>query len=105
MHQLDKTNLRLMKDEKGNHRVQLLMPNNTGNYLHTELKYAVNDAMLVRELLLDQEFSPQDVSILEDGGYYRIVLKIKNINDEEVVFHGRKLNLNDVVYEIDELVA
>lgn len=92
-----------MKDEKGNHRVQLLMPNNTGNYLHTEMKYSVNDALFVRELLLDQEFTNQDVSLKEEDGYYRIILKVNDINGHEVIFHSRKLNLNDVVYEFDEL--
>ena len=92
-----------MRDDKGNHRVIIMMPHDTGNYLHSELKYAVNDAMLVRELLLDQEFSNQDVSIKEDEGYYRLILKVKDVNGKEVVFHGRKLNLNDAVFEVDEL--
>lgn len=79
------------------------MPNNTGNYLHTEMKYSVNDALLVRELLLDQEFTNQDVSLKEEDGYYRIILKVNDIIGQEVIFHSRKLNLNDVVYEFDEL--
>ena len=93
-----------MRDEEGNHRI-MLMQNTTGNYLHTDLKMPVNDALLVRELLLDQEFTSQDVSLKEDDGYYRIILKVKNVNDEEIIFHGRKLNLNDAVYEIDELIS
>lgn len=104
MNKLTKEHLRLMRDEEGNHRI-MLMQNTTGNYLHTDLKMPVNDALLVRELLLDQEFTSQDVSLKEDDGYYRIILKVKNVNDEEIIFHGRKLNLNDAVYEIDELIS
>ena len=92
-----------MKDEKGNHRVMIMMPYNTGNYLHSEMKMSVNDAMLTRELLLDQEFSNMNVSLKEDEGYYRIVLKINDVNGKEVVFHSRKLNLNDAVFEVDQL--
>ena len=104
MHQLDKKNLRIMKDEKGNHRLQIIMPNNTGNYLHSDDKFSVNDALLVRELLLEQEFTSNDVGILEDSEYYRVVLKIKDVNETEYMFHSRKLNLNDLIYEIDELI-
>lgn len=82
-----------------------MMPYNTGNYLHSEMKMSVNDAMLTRELLLDQEFSNMNVSLKEDEGYYRIILKINDVNGKEVVFHSRKLNLNDAVFEVDELTA
>ena len=105
MHKLDNYNLRIMKDEKGSHRLQVLMPNKSGNYLHTDLQMSVNDALIARQLLLDQEFTNQDVTLLEDDGYYRVILKVNDVNGSEYVFHGRKLNLNDAIYEVDELIA
>lgn len=103
MNKLTKENLRLMKDRDGSHRLIIMMPYNTGNYLHSEEKMSVNDAILTRELLLDQEFTNLDVSLKEDVEYYRLILKVKDVNGKEVVFHSRKLNLNDAVFEVDQL--
>lgn len=94
-----------MKVISGKHRLMILMPNNTGNYLHSDLEMELNNAIMVRELLIDQEFTNQDVTLKEEGGYYRLILTVKDINGSEIVFHSRKLNLNDVVFEFDELTA
>lgn len=76
-----------------------------GNYLHTKKLFEIDEVMLVRSLLLDQEFTDQDIEIKEDDGYFRLYLRIKDTNGEPYIFHSRKMNLNDVTYERDEILA
>lgn len=102
MREITKENTKIFKSQKGYELMFLL--GDTGNYLHTKMNLSVNDALIVRELIMGQEFTSQDVGLQEDEGYYRMILRIRNINGEEIQFHGRKLNLNDAVFEIDELV-
>lgn len=104
MNKLDRNTLTVVKHDD-HHRLVLWLPNNTKNYLHTDLKMSVNDAIVSRSLLLDQEFYDQDVTLSEDDGYYRINLVVKDVNGDSYFFHGRKLNLNDALYERDELLA
>lgn len=104
MNTLDRNVLKIEK-HNDHHRLRLMLPGGTGNYLHTDLKMSVNDAIIVRTLLLDQEFYDQDVTLSEEDGYYRMNLVVKDVNGTSYFFHGRKVNLNDAIYERDELLA
>jgi hypothetical protein len=92
-----------MKHDQG-HTLKIIMPDGSDNYLHLQLYNDVDSMLLIRDLLLEQEIYSNDIHINEDGTYYRIWLKLKDANDDEYVFHSRKLNLNDVVFERMQLI-
>lgn len=99
---LDVSNLKVMK-HNDNFALKIMMPDGSDNFIHTE----DNDLLSIlinRSLLLEQEINEQQIEIIEDGTYYRLNLFLEDVNDEKHKFHSRKLNLNDVVFERDQLI-
>lgn len=95
---LDESNLVVQRYKNG-YCLAILMPDGSRNYLHTDLEMPINDTLIVRDLLLDQEFSSQEIEVYGDGEYFRIRLELSDINGTKYTFHSRKLNLNDAVFE------
>ncbi len=100
---LDESNLKIFKHNKG-HCLKILMPDGSDNYLHLQLYNDVESIMLIRDLLLEQEIYQPDLEIIEDDSYYRIWLTLKDVNGDSYLFHSRKLNLNDVVFERMQII-
>ena len=82
----------------------IMMPDGSRNYLHTDLQMPINDVMVCRDLLLEQEFTQQEIEIKQDESYFRLEVNLKDVNGTDYKFHSRKLNLNDVVFERMQLV-
>lgn len=98
-----KSNLFVEKHEDGWFRLKLMMPQETGNFIHTDSQLQINEAVLIRDLLIDQEFYGKDIKLKEVEKYYRLIINAKDVNGDTIVFHSRLLNLNDAVYERDML--
>lgn len=96
--ELNESNLQVFKHAKG-HCLKIIMPDGSNNYLHLQMYNDVNSMILIRDLLLEQEIYTQNVEVKEDDSYYRLWLKLKDVNGDEYEFHSRKLNLNDVTVE------
>lgn len=82
----------------------IMMPDGSRNYLHTTLQMPINDVFVCRDLLLEQEFSQQEIEIKQDESYFRLQVNLKDCNGTIYDFHSRKLNLNDAVFERMQLV-
>lgn len=100
---LDVSNLKVFIHHEG-YALKILMPDGSGNYLHNGNNIDVNETLLIKDLLLDQEIDSQDIHIKEDDKYFRLVLRIKDVNDNEECFESRKLNLIDVIFEREQLL-
>lgn len=100
---LSESNLKVFKAEKG-HCLKIIMPDGSDNYLHLQLYNDIESMCLIRDLLMDTEFYQDSIHIIEDEGYYRLILLIKDVNGDSYEFHSRKLNLNDVVFERMQLI-
>lgn len=104
MEELTNKNMIIDVVKDGFYTVKILMPDLSRNFLHGKHFLTVNDALAERDILNGVTFYSNDISISEDGGYYRILLTVKDCNDEPHIFHSRKLNLIDVVYEREQLL-
>ena len=83
--------------------IRIMMPDGSGNYLHTG-RHDLESILVIRSLILDQEIYEQQISIVKDEDYYRLNLLVEDCNNDKYQFHSRKLNLNDVVFERDQLL-
>lgn len=99
---LDESNLRVSKIGTF-YRLNIMMPDGSNNYLHSR-NYNLESILIIRDLLLDQEFGSDSLAVVEDGQYFRIHLTVFDINGENYEFHSRKLNLNDAVFERMQLI-
>ena len=68
------------------------------------MQTTMENILIIRSLRLDQEIDEQQTSIVKEEKYYRICLTIKDVNDDIHEFHSRKLNLNDAIFERDQLI-
>ncbi len=82
--------------------VKIMMPNFSRNYLHCE-KMSLEDAVVVRDTITEQSIDHMNLSIQESEKYFRLILKLE-IGGKEIVFHSRKLNVIDAVFERDLLL-
>ena len=91
--------IKLVKNEKG-YQIQIEMPDVSRNYVHSQ-EFNLYDAIKYRDDLLDIELDKESILINEDGTYYRLYIPIMvgNNTDVEAIFHSRKLNLNDALFE------
>lgn len=96
---LDESNLVIDTKDKGKYVLKIMMPDGSRNYLHGLISDSINNLVIERDLLLEQEIYDQDVSIAEEDSYFRLNLSIKDVNGTEHFFHSRKLNINDVIFE------
>jgi|APSaa5957512535_1039671.scaffolds.fasta_scaffold79876_2 hypothetical protein len=100
---LDVSNLKVFKDDDDNFALKIMMPDGSDNFLHSE-GYSLESILIIRSLLLEQEIYEQQIEIKESSEYFRINSHIEDINDETYFFHSRILNLNDVIFERDQLI-
>jgi len=100
---LDISNLKVFIHHEG-YALKILMPDGSGNYLHGENHGDVNETLIVRELILDQKIEQQELRISEDDEYFRLELNLSDINGDNHFFNSRKLNLNDAVFEREQLL-
>ena len=100
---LDVSNLKVFIHHEG-YALKILMPDGSGNYLHNGNKEDLNETILIRDLLLEQEINQEELLTKEDDRYFRLELRIKDVNGLEQYFHSRKLNLNDIVFEKELLL-
>jgi len=101
---LTEENLKVFRHHEG-YGLQIMMPDDSGNYLHNGNQIDLNDTLITRALLLEQEIFEHDIHIKKEDGYFRIELRLKDVNGNKEYFHSRKLNLNDVVFERMQLVV
>lgn len=99
---LDVSNLKVA-EHKGMYTLKIIMPDGSGNYLHTGV-HDLESVLIIRSLIDEHEIYEQDISIISDEGYYRISLVLEDYNNDKYEFHSRKLNLNDVIFERDQLL-
>lgn len=101
---LTEENLKVFRHHDG-YALQIMMPDDSGNYLHNGNQIDLNDTLITRALLLEQEIFEQDLHIKEEDEYFRLGLVVKDVNDSPQYFHSRKLNLNDIVNERMQLLV
>ena len=101
--QLDVSNLKVVTHHDGGYTLNIMMPDGSGNYLHTG-NHDMESILIIRQLLLEKEFYDQDLKIIPDKKYYRLELTVSDVNNDKYVFHSRMLNLNDVIFERDQLL-
>lgn len=89
--------------------IYLEMPNESRNYLHTEVYGDIDSIIEDYDFLLDDKGINNSVlKIQEEDSYYRIYLRYIRHDTEHrriITFHSRKLNINDVLYERLELLS
>lgn len=101
--QLNESNVYITTHKEG-YSVNIQMPDGSRNYLHhSELN--LESAIIVKELVQECSIEHLNLSIITDDGYYRLILNIKDCNDDVHRFHSRKLNLNDVIFERMQLLV
>ena len=99
---LDVANLKVMQNGSM-FLIQILMPDGSRNYLHSGPFPDINDAVVIRDQLEKHVISKDNILIIQDQNYFRINLALK-LGDKTHVFHSRKLNLTDVVFEREQLL-
>lgn len=78
------------------------LPDNSRNYLHSQ-PMALEEANSTLEEIMDMDI-PNEIAVftIEDSKYFRVKMEIEPdrlSRDTPVLFHSRKLNLNDAVRE------
>lgn len=103
---ISEKNLKIVQHPGGLFEIRIMLPDNSGNYLHHEKLYTINDALIEYDLLnTDIEIYAPDITIKEDEKYFRIILKLQNANNDTYIFHSRKLNYLDVMQERNLLLS
>src|SRR3972149_8726559 len=106
-------NCYLEKHDTG-YSICISLPDNSKNYIHSDTLSILDLALKYRESLLLRAIEPENCKIKEDGSYYRInvifeiypdpfdvVSEITKLPTIYLLFHSRKLNLNDAIFERD----
>lgn len=101
--ELDKNNLVIYQLDQLTYGLKILMPNDTLNFLHGP-KSTLENILIIRDQLSESAFYEQDIKIKEEDKYFRLYITVTNSNNENYLFHSRKLNLNDVIKERDLLL-
>ena len=99
---LDHANVYIKKKEQG-YVLCIEIPDQR-NYLHSSLE-PLGVILQYEQDILEQTIGNWNTIIKEDGTYYRLQIslavgkQINGINDQELIFHSRKLNLNDAEFD------
>jgi len=101
---LTEGNLKVFKHHDG-YALKILMPDGSGNYLHNGNHIELDETILDRELLLEMDIDHMCINTKEEDEYFRIELRIPDVNGNKHYFHSRKVNLNDVVFERMQLLG
>lgn len=99
---LDSTNLYLKQDGDG-YKVCIEMPDKSRNYLHNEVHDLEEAIWIMGDF--DGQYEIEEVFVVEDDTYFRLELRLTDGRGKPQVFHSRKLNLNDAIYERGLLLA
>jgi len=84
--------------------VHVQMPDGSRNYLHSET-FELQTVLEIKDLIQGMIIRVENIRIHPDGTYYRLKFKLHPPNSFEVLFHSRKLNLQDAVYERMQLLV
>ena len=97
---LDLDNVYLVKRPTNKYVIHIAMPDGSKNFVHCE-ELTLQQAIGYRDEIIGLELDKESIMIDEDGEYYRISIPIVvgENSDKDIIFHSRKLNLNDAVYE------
>ena len=99
---LDHSNVYLKKDDKGI-EICIELPDSR-NYLRC-IELPLDIALYYKTDLLNQKIGSWNTKIEPDDKYYRVKTTLRcreqldGENTEDLVFHNRKLNLNDAEFE------
>lgn len=91
------------KHDEG-YSIFLLVPDNSRNFLHCK-SYRLDRILMYYQDILGQKIGNYNCSIIEDETYFRIQVSLRvgeqlnGENNKDLIFHSRKLNLNDAVFE------
>lgn len=99
---LDVSNLKVFK-HNNEFALQIIMPDESKNFLHSESFLDINDAVKIKDQLMGMVVRSENLLILNDESYFRIDVVLRP-KEKSYSFHSRKLNLNDVVFERDQLL-
>lgn len=100
---LDHSNVYLKAHEKGGVEICIEMPDSR-NYLHC-ISLPLDIALFYEQDILKQKIGNWNTKIEPDEKYYRVKTtldcreQLDGENTEKLVFHSRKLNLNDAEFE------
>ena len=101
---LTPANLYITKHGNG-YCVNIQMPDGSRNFLHNEPVKDLIDAIFIMGSIDGEiEINHSNTIISEDSGYFRIKIELTDGQGKPQVFHSRKLNLNDAVYEFNQVV-
>ncbi|MCH7561590.1 MAG: hypothetical protein IIC67_09560 [Thaumarchaeota archaeon] len=101
---LDVGNLKVLQ-KKEQFVLQILMPDGSKNYLHSDLIHDINDAVKLRDELMGIVICSENILIINVEAYFRIDVILRNDQTTKLYsFHSRKLNVTDVVFEREQLL-
>lgn len=95
--QLNEKNL-YIKEHKDGYIVCIEMPDSSRNYLHCEPVKDLSEAIWIMQDF-DGSMELEDAEVNKDGEYYRINIVLTDGRNKPQLFHSRKLNLNDAIFE------
>ena len=101
--QLNEGNTFITEHDKG-YIVNIQMPDGSRNSLHCKVQ-DLESTIITREMIMENSIDHMNIIIERVDKYFRLLVAVKDCNSETVVFHSRKLNLNDVVYERMQLLS
>lgn len=97
-------NTYIVKNKNNKYELRIEMPDGSRNYIHCQEFQDLDSAILIREIIEEQDIDYLNLRISYDEEYYRLYFYLNN-NDDIIEFHSRKLNLNDVIYERMQLLV
>ncbi|MCV0393662.1 MAG: hypothetical protein K5790_10310 [Nitrosopumilus sp.] len=86
------------------------IPDDSRNFLHCD-PLRLDRMLMYYQDIIAQKIGNYNCSIVEDGTYFRIKTQLRcgeqlnGDNDTDLIFHSRKLNLNDAVFEYGLLIG
>lgn len=83
--------------------LNIQMPYDSRNYLHNAVQ-DLESTLITRDLINECSIDHMNIKIERSDKYFRLLVGIKDCNDDYHYFHSRKLNLNDVVHERMQLL-
>lgn len=99
---LDHSNVYLKETEEG--IIICIEIPDTRNYIHSPY-FSLDTGLTFKQDILKQKTGNWNTKIIRDDKYYRVQVVLgvgeqtSGQNDQEIIFHSRKLNLNDAEFE------
>lgn len=95
---IDKFTLAIDKKETG-YVLKVFLEGYLKNYIHTKPIKELDEIIKTYDAVINKQITLDTLEVVEDDGYYRIKVKILSRMEIPVIFHSRKLNLADLMYE------